>query len=191
MATGFLLCGPDMPDINLQDERRHVVLNEMTATVGAVFLAMQFGCAQCHDHKYDPIRQHDFYRLRAFFESAEIFRDHPIPTPDELAARRAAEAADRRESEVCRSAASGATRWRAGRQRFREKNPDVSPPNSKQVLAELIARGARGTRGAGRATCTERRRCRSCRRARDASTARRASAATSICAAISASRGRS
>src|SRR5262249_35947248 len=36
IATGFLLCGPDMPDLNLQEERRHVVLNEMTSTVGAV-----------------------------------------------------------------------------------------------------------------------------------------------------------
>ncbi len=43
IATGFLLCGPDMPDLNLQEERRHVVLNEISATVGSVFLAMQFG----------------------------------------------------------------------------------------------------------------------------------------------------
>ena len=91
IATGFLLCGPDMPDINLQEERRHVVLNEMTATVGSAVLAMQFGCAQCHDHKYDPIRIQDFYRLRAFFESAELFRDLPIPTPEQRAAREAAE----------------------------------------------------------------------------------------------------
>ena len=67
-ALGFLLCGPDMPDINLQDERRHSFLNDVTSTVGSVFLGLQFGCAQCHDHKYDPISQHDFYRLRAFFD---------------------------------------------------------------------------------------------------------------------------
>ncbi len=88
VATGFLLCGPDMPDLNLQEERRHQVLNEMAATVGSVFLGLQVGCAQCHDHKYDPIRQRDFYRLRAFFENADIFRDHPIPTAEELAAQR-------------------------------------------------------------------------------------------------------
>ncbi len=76
IATGFLLCGPDMPDVNLQDERRHTVLNEMTSTVGAALLGMQIGCAQCHDHKYDPISQADFYRLRAVFETAELFK-HP------------------------------------------------------------------------------------------------------------------
>jgi len=69
-ATGFCTAGPDMPDINSQDERRHSFLNEMTATVGSVMLGLQFGCAQCHDHKYDPISQLDFYRLRSFFDSS-------------------------------------------------------------------------------------------------------------------------
>ena len=63
IATGFLLCGPDMPDINDQDERRHTVLNELTGTVGAVFLGLPLGCAQCHDHKTDPVSQHDVYGL--------------------------------------------------------------------------------------------------------------------------------
>jgi hypothetical protein len=134
IATGFLLCGPDMPDLNLQVERRHVVLNEITSTVGSVFLAMQFGCAACHDHKFDPIRQHDFYRLRAFFEPADVFRDHPVPTAEQLAERRAAEAAVdpiHREHEARRRELE-----ELGRHRFRDKNPDVQPP-LKQLLAEL------------------------------------------------------
>ncbi len=70
IATRFCLSGPDMPDINLLEERRHTVLNELTSTVGEVFLGLQIGCAQCHDHKYDPVSQGDFYRLRAIFEPA-------------------------------------------------------------------------------------------------------------------------
>lgn len=70
VATGFCLAGPDMPDINSQEQRKHTLLNEITATVGSVFLGLQMGCAQCHDHKYDPVSQADFYRLRAFFEPA-------------------------------------------------------------------------------------------------------------------------
>lgn len=70
LATAFCVSGPDMPDINSMDERRHVLLNEITSTVGSVILGLQFGCAQCHDHKYDAISQADFYRLRAFFDSS-------------------------------------------------------------------------------------------------------------------------
>jgi hypothetical protein len=70
IATAFCLSGPDMPDINSQQERKHVLMNEITSTVGAVFFSLQIGCAQCHDHKYDAISQADFYRLRAFFEPA-------------------------------------------------------------------------------------------------------------------------
>lgn len=68
VATGFLLAGPDMPDINLAEERRHNVLNELTSAVGSAFLGLTMECAQCHDHKSDPLSQADFYRLRAVFE---------------------------------------------------------------------------------------------------------------------------
>lgn len=71
-ATGFLFCAPDMPDINLTGERRHNVLNETTSSVGATFLGLSLACAQCHDHKYDPVSIADFYRLRAFFDNAKL-----------------------------------------------------------------------------------------------------------------------
>ncbi|MEO9595799.1 MAG: DUF1549 and DUF1553 domain-containing protein [Rhodopirellula bahusiensis] len=80
-ATRFCLSGPDMPDINLADERRHTVLNELTSTIGEVFLGLQVGCAQCHDHKYDPISQADFYRLRAIFDPAvSLKKDRSLST---------------------------------------------------------------------------------------------------------------
>jgi len=78
LATGFLLAGQDMPDINLNAERRHMVLNEMTATVGSVFLGLSIGCAQCHNHKSDPISQADFYRMRAFFEDGLTFSEQEL-----------------------------------------------------------------------------------------------------------------
>lgn len=78
-ATAFCLSGQDMPDINSQEERKQTLLNEITATVGSVFLGLQMGCAQCHDHKYDPVSQADFYRLRAFFAPAvRVEKNKPV-----------------------------------------------------------------------------------------------------------------
>ncbi len=69
IATGFLLAGPDFPDINDQNERRHVRLNEIAATTGSVFMGLTLQCAECHDHKYDPLSQADFYRFRSVFSN--------------------------------------------------------------------------------------------------------------------------
>ncbi len=67
VATGFNRCYPDMVDLNDQKLRRQNALNDITETTGLVFLGLTVGCARCHDHKFDPIRLSDFYRLQAFF----------------------------------------------------------------------------------------------------------------------------
>ncbi|MFT5411520.1 MAG: hypothetical protein ACI8XO_003104 [Verrucomicrobiales bacterium] len=79
-ATGFLLAGPDMPDINLVDERRHNFLNGMTSTVGEALMGLTVACAQCHHHKTDPVSTDDFYRMRAVFANAivDVKRDKPF-----------------------------------------------------------------------------------------------------------------
>lgn len=66
VATGFLRLGAP-PQSQIRRVARQQHLNEVTGTVGSVFLGLSLGCAQCHDHKYDPIPTKDFYRFQAFF----------------------------------------------------------------------------------------------------------------------------
>ncbi|MGP0063041.1 MAG: DUF1549 and DUF1553 domain-containing protein [Isosphaeraceae bacterium] len=93
VATGFNRCYPDMVDLNDQGLRRQNALNDITETTGLVFLGLTVGCARCHDHKFDPIRQADFYRLQAFFTPARFRDDYPIATADRRKAQERAMAA--------------------------------------------------------------------------------------------------
>src|SRR5204863_9177006 len=76
VALGFLRMGTWEADANFKTQLRQDVLNELTGTVGQVFLGFTVGCARCHDHKYDPIPQRDFYRLQAFFGPMRV-EDRP------------------------------------------------------------------------------------------------------------------
>ncbi|MFQ5730701.1 MAG: PSD1 and planctomycete cytochrome C domain-containing protein [Planctomycetaceae bacterium] len=72
IATGFLRMAPDgtgSGGVN-QSEARNAVLAETIKIVSTSLLGMTVGCAQCHDHRYDPIPQVDYYRFRAIFEPA-------------------------------------------------------------------------------------------------------------------------
>jgi hypothetical protein len=86
VATGFNLLGADMTDASDQAQRRHNTLVGMTDTAGLVFLGLTVGCARCHDHKFEPIPQRDYYRLLAFFTPAGFRHDLPIADPGQQAA---------------------------------------------------------------------------------------------------------
>lgn len=75
IATAFNLLGPDMTDSSDQLQRRHNTLNDMTDTVGLALLGLTIGCARCHDHKFEPFSQRDYYQLQAFFTPARFRHD--------------------------------------------------------------------------------------------------------------------
>jgi hypothetical protein len=87
VAAGLHRCGPvHLTSGNVDQEvNRQEVLTEMTNGFGAAFLGLTIGCARCHDHKFDPISQADYYRLQAFFAATQP-REVDIATPEERTA---------------------------------------------------------------------------------------------------------
>ncbi|WP_442506686.1 DUF1553 domain-containing protein [Novipirellula sp. SH528] len=56
----------------------HEILHDITETTSDVFLAQGLKCARCHDHKFDPLLQKDFFRMKGFFAAFQPAEDHPV-----------------------------------------------------------------------------------------------------------------
>ena len=67
VATGFNRLWPDESNLANPIIMRQEILDDVTDTVSSVFMGLTYGCAKCHDHKFDPILQKDYYKLQAFF----------------------------------------------------------------------------------------------------------------------------
>ncbi len=84
-ATGFLVAGPDdlvkSPDPVLTSNQRADELHDMVSTTGSAFLGLTVGCARCHNHKFDPIPQKDYYSLKAVFEGVR-HGERRLKTPE-------------------------------------------------------------------------------------------------------------
>ncbi len=73
IAAGFHRLGAVRRNAGNQEvaSSRNEVLTERTDIVGAAFMGLTMGCARCHDHKFDPIRHTDYYRLQSFLSATE------------------------------------------------------------------------------------------------------------------------
>ncbi len=73
IAAGFHRLGAVRRNAGNQEvaSSRNEVLTERTDIIGSAFLGLTVGCARCHDHMFDPIRQKDYYRLQAFLAGTQ------------------------------------------------------------------------------------------------------------------------
>lgn len=89
IATAFNRIHPqNMEGGIVEEEFRVEYVVDRTSTMATAFLALTVGCARCHDHKYDPITQKNFYELSSFFnrveEAGQISWDNAMPAPTML-----------------------------------------------------------------------------------------------------------
>jgi mono/diheme cytochrome c family protein len=73
IATGFLRMGPwELTSMEVPKIARQRFLDDVTNSVGEVFLSHSLQCARCHDHKFDPIPTHDYYSIQACFATTQL-----------------------------------------------------------------------------------------------------------------------
>lgn len=95
-ATGFLAMGAKVLAEPDREKLLMDTIDEQIDSTSKAFLGMTWGCARCHDHKFDPIKQSDYYAIAAIFKSTQTFGDsntgaikhwyeHSFATQDEAA----------------------------------------------------------------------------------------------------------
>ncbi|MCZ2342476.1 MAG: DUF1553 domain-containing protein [Bacteroidales bacterium] len=80
-ATGFLVIGPKVLADRDLEKRRADVIDEQIDTIGRAFLGQTLGCVRCHDHKFDPIPQSDYYALAGILGSTRTLDRYKLGNP--------------------------------------------------------------------------------------------------------------
>ena len=112
-ATGFCRNGPTIGNTVLE-KNRYDELDDVISTTSEVFLGLTLGCARCHDHKYDPISQRDYYSMLAIFHSIDK-QQRLIGTPEQHEERKRIEEEIKARIEEIKSVSKlpSAGKWRA------------------------------------------------------------------------------
>ena len=119
IATGFLRLGPA---IGGGERGKQDSLDDVITTTSMTFLGMTVGCARCHNHKFDPIPQKDYYRIQSVFFSTRP-NNYALVSTEEVAKYRAAV---NRITELQRP--------------FRKAKADLEAPYQKRLVEEAISK---------------------------------------------------
>jgi len=119
VATGFLRLGPS---IGGGERGRQDSLDDVITTTTMTFLGLTVGCARCHNHKFDPIPQKDYYRIQAVFFSTRPY-NYPLVSPEDVTKYRAEV---NRITELQRP--------------FRKAKADIEAPYRKRLVDEVISK---------------------------------------------------
>lgn len=142
-ATGFLVTasvllpgqiGQDAPSMRLA---RQDAIDEIVNNIGQTFLGLSIACARCHDHKFDPISQEDYYAMQAFVAGVE-YEERPLRTSDSEARRSAAERARRELAKVEDRLADLAPLARVGAAAHPATNPRVNDERFPALAARFV-----------------------------------------------------
>ena len=121
-ATGYLRNG--IYEYNQRDAfgQWKTILEDMTETTSDAFLGLGLGCAKCHDHKFDPLLQKDYYRLQAFLCNVSFEDERPLTSPEKLADYKAQHA-----------------KWEAATLTIREKIDALEAPRKKELEKAAVS----------------------------------------------------
>jgi len=132
IATGYLRCG--IYEYNNRDAAGQwtAMLHDITDTTSDVFLGMGLQCARCHDHKFDPLLQRDYFRMQAFFA--------PLHMPETAVAATSAERAAWQEKQTAWEQATASIRGQIEaiekpyRERARRDATSKFPPETQAIM---------------------------------------------------------
>jgi hypothetical protein len=148
IATGFNRLWPDEYNAANLEQRRQEILDDVTDVTGQVFLGLTIGCARCHDHKFDPLLQTDYYRLQAFFAPMQPRDDLPAVELDEVRQyrdQRAIWEATTAELRAARDSLIAGKRLQLRQYALEKFRPEIqqafrTPPEQRTPYEEQIAR---------------------------------------------------
>jgi hypothetical protein len=147
-ATAFLALGPTNYEEQDKQQLRFDIIDEQLETMGRAFLGQTIGCARCHDHKFDPVPQRDYYALAGIFASTKTIFNYtdnvarwiaaPLPgdSPTEAALREHEAKVAALEKEVADAKAALAEASKAVSQATTQPGTSIAPQDLPGIVID-------------------------------------------------------